>query len=112
MRPAGTYQDKHLAAFEMEYRLPFWEEGTAAPWSQFWKRLGLVGFIGGAQVFDRVSQLQAEAFNLGLGAGLRILFNPESRVNLRIDYAVGLSNGSNGFNQRQTGLYFRLGESF
>jgi outer membrane protein assembly factor BamA len=108
----GTYQDKHMASFEMEYRLPFWQEGTHAPLHQFWKRLGLVGFLGGAQVFNQASQLRPNEFNLAVGAGLRVLFNPKSRVNLRIDYALGLSKGSDGIDMRQSGLYFRLGESF
>lgn len=44
----GTYQDHHLLAFETEYRLPLWRENLSAkPW-QVWKRLGLVGFLGGA----------------------------------------------------------------
>jgi outer membrane protein assembly factor BamA len=108
----GTYQDHHMTAFELEYRLPFWEEGTEAKLSQFWKRLGLVGFIGGAQVFNNVSDFQMNNFNLGVGAGLRILFNPQSRVNIRIDYAIGLSKGSDGFNKRQNGLYFNFSEAF
>jgi outer membrane protein assembly factor BamA len=108
----GTYQDQHMASFEMEYRLPFWEEGTQAPFRQFWKRLGLVGFMGGAQVFNQASQLRPKEFNMAVGAGLRVLFNPKSRVNLRIDYALGLSKGSDGIDMRQSGLYFRLGESF
>jgi len=108
----GTYQDHHMAAFEVEYRLPFWPEDTDAKMWQVWKRLGLVGFIGGAQVFDNISDFQIDNFNLGVGGGLRILFNPQSRVNLRIDYALGLSNGSDGINKRQSGLYFHLGEAF
>lgn len=108
----GTYQDKNLAAFEMEYRFPFWQEGTKAKLSQFWKRMGVVGFVGGAQVFNELSALRIDEFRFGAGAGLRILFNPQSRVNMRIDYAIGLSKGSDGSDQRQSGLYFRLGESF
>ena len=108
----GTYQDHHMTAFEVEYRLPFWPEGTDAKLWQVWKRLGLVGFIGAAQVFHKPSDFQINNFNLGVGGGLRILFNPRSRVNLRIDYAVGLSNGSDGINERQSCLYFHLGEAF
>jgi outer membrane protein assembly factor BamA len=108
----GTYQNHQMASFELEYRLPFWEENTTAKLSQFWKRLGLVGFVGAAQVFNRPSQIRMDAFNLGVGAGLRILFNPKSRVNLRIDYAFGLSKDSDGIGKQQNGLYFRLGESF
>lgn len=108
----GTYQDHHMAAFELEYRLPFWVEGTDAKLSQFWKRLGLVGFIGGAQVFNNASDFQINDFNFGVGGGLRILFNPQSRVNIRIDYAIGISKRSNGLNGRQSGLYFNFSEAF
>lgn len=108
----GTYQDYHMTAFEMEYRLPFWPEGTDAKMWQIWKRFGLVGFIGGAQVFHQPSHFQVNNFNLAVGGGLRILFNPQSRVNLRIDYAVGLRKGSDGYDKRQSGLYFNLGEAF
>jgi outer membrane protein assembly factor BamA len=108
----GTYQDHHMTAFEVEYRLPFWPEGTDAKLWQVWKRLGLVGFVGGAQVFDKISDLKINDFNIGVGGGVRILFNPQSRANLRIDYALGLSSGSDGINKRQSGLYFHFGEAF
>jgi len=46
------------------------------------------------------------------GTGLRILFNDDSKVNLRIDYAWGFAPNSNGLGKRQTGLYFFLAEAF
>ena len=92
--------------------MPFWPEGTTAKLWQIWKRLGIVGFISGAQVFHETSDFQIDAFNIAMGGGLRILFNPQSRVNIRIDYAIGLSKGSDGINKRQRGLYFNLGEAF
>ncbi len=108
----GTYQDHHMLAFEAEYRLPFWPEGTTARLWQVWKRLGIVVFISGAQVFHEASELRFNDFNLAVGGGLRILINPQSRVNLRIDYAIGLRQGSDGIDKRQSGLYFNLGEAF
>ncbi len=108
----GTYQDHHMTAFEVEYRLPLWSEGIDTKWWKVWKRLGLVGFIGGAQVFRKPSNFKGTEFNLAVGTGLRILFNPESRVNIRIDYAVGLSPGPEGHDKRQSGFYFYLGEAF
>ena len=108
----GTYQDHQMVAFEAEYRLPFWPEWTTAKFWQIWKRLGIVAFVGGAQVFQEASDFQIDEFNFSIGGGLRILFNPQSRVNLRIDYAVGLSKGSDGMDKRQSGLYFNLGEAF
>ena len=109
---SGTYQDRHLAAFEAEYRLPFWREGTDAKFGQFWKRLGIVVFVGGAQVAHEMSDFHFDRFNFSVGGGLRILFNPQSRVNLRIDYAIGLQKGAGGINKQQSGLYFYLGEAF
>ncbi len=108
----GTYQDYNMLAFETEYRLPFWPEGTKSKLWQVWKRLGIVGFVSGAQVFHETSDVRLDGFNLAVGGGLRILFNPQSRVNLRFDYAFGLRNDSDGPGKRQSGFYFFLGEAF
>lgn len=108
----GTYQDRHMLAFESEYRLPFWPEGNSASFWRVWKRLGMVGFLSGGQVFHSFSEFGLDRFNLAVGGGLRILFNTQSRVNLRIDYALGLRKDSGGPGKRQNGLYFFLGEAF
>lgn len=108
----GTYQDYHMSAFEMEYRLPFWKEGNDSKLWQVWKRLGIVTFLSGAQVFHHISEFQINRFNLATGGGLRVLFNPKTRVNLRIDYAVGLAKNSAGPGKHQHGFYFYLGEAF
>jgi len=108
----GTYQNNHMAAFETEYRIPFWNEDNIAPFHQFWKRLGATVFFSGAQVYGKNEAFQFDRFNFATGAGLRILFNEESRANLRIDYAFGLSQDSAGPGKKQTGLYFFLGEAF
>jgi outer membrane protein assembly factor BamA len=108
----GTYQDNHLLGFEGEYRLPFWKEDTQAPLIQFWKRLGLVVFAGTAQVAPELSDFSANRFHTAVGGGLRILFNRDSRVNLRIDYAQALHPDSAGPGKRQSGLYFFLSEAF
>jgi hemolysin activation/secretion protein len=108
----GTYQDHHMLAFETEYRLPFWREGQSfKPW-QVWKRFGLVGFLGGAQVYRTANQLSLDQFNLAAGGGLRILLNKTSRSNIRIDYAIALRDSSGGAGKRQRGFYFFLGEAF
>ncbi|MBK8500987.1 MAG: hypothetical protein IPL46_01635 [Saprospiraceae bacterium] len=101
-----------MTGFEMEYRWPFWKEDTDSKLWQVWKRLGVVGFLSGAQVFHTLPDFQISRFNLAEGGGVRILFNPESRVNLRIDYAIGLQKGSDGPGRRQHGFYFYLGEAF
>lgn len=108
----GTYQDNHVVAFESEYRLPFWKDDHLAPFYKFWKRLGMVAFLSGAQVFGPESSFGMDRFNLAVGTGIRVLFNDDSKVNLRIDYAWGLAPNSNGPGKKQTGLYFFLAEAF
>ncbi len=108
----GTYQDASMAAFEVEYRLPLWKEDSDSKLWQVWKRLGIAAFLAGAQVAPEFSKLEMNEFNLAAGGGLRILFNPETRLNIRIDYAVALADESGGPGKRQTGLYFYLAESF
>ncbi|HRI62560.1 MAG TPA: BamA/TamA family outer membrane protein, partial [Saprospiraceae bacterium] len=49
----GTYQDHHMLAFETEYRLPLWRDGQTFKRWHIWERFGLVGFLGGAQVFRK-----------------------------------------------------------
>ncbi|MBK8563961.1 MAG: BamA/TamA family outer membrane protein [Saprospiraceae bacterium] len=108
----GTYQDFDLTGFEAEYRLPFWKEGSDSKLWQVWKRLGLVAFISGAQAFHSGDEFAFDRFNLAAGGGLRILFNQNSRVNIRVDYAFGLQPNSGGPGKRQRGLYFFLAEAF
>lgn len=108
----GTYQDNHMAAFETEYRLPFWKESNDSKLWQVWKRLGVVAFLSGAQTFHAGDEIAFDRFNLAAGGGLRILFNKSSRVNIRIDYAFGLTKNSDGPGRKQRGLYFFLAEAF
>lgn len=108
----GTYQDHHILAFETEYRMPLWREGQPSKLWQVWKRLGVVGFLGGAQVFHDGEAVSLSRFNLAAGGGLRILLNKTSGANIRIDYAVALRNDSDGPGKRQSGFYFFLGEAF
>lgn len=108
----GTYQDRNLVSFQSEYRLPFWKDDVDAPLYKFWKRLGVVAFAGGAQVFGDEESFDISQFNYSVGAGLRILFNPETKLNLRIDYGLGLSPDANGQDGRQSGVYFFLSEAF
>lgn len=108
----GTYQDNHLLAFELEYRWPFWKEDLDSPWWMLWKRMGIVGFVGGAQVGNELAEFQFNRFHLAVGGGIRFLFNKASRLNIRIDYGLGLSKNAAGPGQKQSGLYFFLAEAF
>lgn len=87
----GRYRDKHGAGIQAEYRLPVWG------------RFGLVGFAGVAQVADRISHFGLGRFWFAGGAGIRFAWNPEERVNLRLDYGVG--NNSDG-------MYITVTEAF
>ncbi len=108
----GTYQDDHMVVFQAEYRWPFWRPDNLAPFWQLWKRLGIVVFASTAQTFPEGGALDIGDFRTAVGTGLRILFNEDSRVNLRIDYALALSPDSAGPGKRQSGFYFYLAEAF
>jgi hypothetical protein len=108
----GTFQDNNLVAFEAEYRIPFWKEGRLGPIYHYWRRLAMTFFASGAQVYGPNESFDATNFNFAAGAGVRILFNEQSRAYLRIDYAVGLSPNSGGAGKSQSGLYFTFGEAF
>ena len=87
----GRYRDKDGIALQAEYRLPVW-----------W-RFGFVGFAGVAQVADQINHFGLGRFWFAGGAGVRFAWNPEERVNIRIDYGIG--NGS-------VGTYITVTEAF
>jgi len=87
----GRYRDKNAVALQAEYRIPVW-----------W-RIGIVGFAGAAQVADRVSRLAVDRFWLAGGIGLRFAWNPEERINLRLDYGAG---------KNSSGMYVTISEAF
>jgi hypothetical protein len=87
----GRYRDKHGVALQAEYRIPVW-----------W-RIGIVGFAGIAQVAERISSFSMDRFWFAGGVGLRFAWNPEERVNLRLDYGVG---------NNSSGLYITMTEAF
>ena len=87
----GRYRDRHLIAFQAEYRLPV-----------FW-RLGAVGFVGVGQVADDLSGFGLDRFRPAGGLGLRFLLAGDEELNIRADFAFG--EGSSGF-------YLAFGEAF
>jgi len=87
----GRYRDKDMIVFQSEYRMPVW-----------W-RFGLVGFAGFGDVAEEFSDLKLSSFKYSLGAGIRYLFSPEERINLRLDF---------GFGQGTSGLYITMNEAF
>jgi hypothetical protein len=87
----GRYRDNQGVALQAEYRVPVW-----------W-RFGAVGFVGAAQVADKISRLALNRFWLAGGVGLRFAWSPEERVNIRLDYGVG---------NNSSGMYITVTEAF
>lgn len=87
----GRYRDKVLIAFQAEHRFAVW------------RRLGLVGFAGLADVAPRLRRMKLEHMRPTYGGGVRFRVGGiDHRVNARLDLAYG-----EGFH-----LYFKLGEAF
>ena len=74
----GRYRDKKIIAFQMEYRI------VPILW-----RLGLVGFLGFGDVSDNVGNFMLTDLKYSAGSGVRFQIDPEQKINLRIDFAVG-----------------------
>jgi outer membrane protein assembly factor BamA len=87
----GRYRDKNAVSLQAEYRVPVW-----------W-RFGIVGFAGIAQVADQIRGLAMDRFWLAGGIGLRFAWNPEERINLRLDYGAG---------KNSSGMYITITEAF
>ena len=87
----NRYRDLRFAATQVEYRLPL-----------FW-RVGLVGFAGVGDVFDRPSDVRWNTLKYSLGGGLRFMLNRKERINIRLDYGIGRAN---------TGFYLGIMEAF
>ena len=109
----GTFQDHHAQQLDIEYRMPFWQDNHLNyPKYHFWKGLGVVVFLTGQQAYGETGSYRISNTNLAVGGGLRILINKKNRLNLRIDYAYGLLEDSNGVNGRQAAFTINLSEAF
>jgi hypothetical protein len=87
----GRYQDQDMIVLQGEYRLPLW------------RRFGLVGFAGIADVACKTSAFHARDFKSSAGFGIRYLLQPEEKLNLRFDY---------GFGKDTSGFYVNFTEAF
>jgi outer membrane protein assembly factor BamA len=88
----GRYRDKHLLAFQIEYRImPVW-----------WK-LGLVAFAGWGDVSDAIAHFRPRDFKYAAGCGVRLRINQKEKLNFRIDFAYG---------RGASGMYITIGEAF
>ena len=88
---AGRYRDRHLAAVQLEIRVPIW-----------W-RLGVIGFGSAGQVAPEVARFAPDRFHPAAGFGVRFRPKEEDRTSLRFDW---------GFGENRSGFYFGLGEAF
>lgn len=91
----GRFRDRNSLAgqTELRYRLS--------------ERFGIVGFIGGGEVFHK--DFQFDELKLNYGAGLRYFFDVQKGLSIRIDYGVGEKRPGES---RQSGVYVGLGEAF
>ncbi len=91
----GRYRDRNLVAgqTELRYRLS--------------DRIGMVGFVGTGTVFNK--SFSFDNLKPNYGGGLRYFFDVEKGLSVRVDYGFGEKPTGE---QRQSGLYVGLGESF
>lgn len=108
----GTFRSNNLLGFETEYRLPI-NIVDDAEFFEFWKRIGIVGFASAVKVSRNYSNLYTGFgdFHVALGVGVRYALHIKQRINVSVDYAVGLDKIA-GQGIHPTGLYFALGEAF
>jgi hypothetical protein len=87
----GRFRDKNLIAVQAEYRVPLW------------RRIGVVGFAGVGNVAARLSDFSQSDLKYSVGFGLRYAFNPEEKLNIRLDI---------GFTKEGSGFYVTATEAF
>ena len=87
----GYYRGDQKIALQGEYR-----------WNPF-NRIGFVGFLAGAMVFNGINSEDDGRLLPGVGTGFRYNVFPENHMNVGLDVAVGKDDW---------GIYFRIGESF
>ncbi len=88
----GRYRDNLYMMLQMEYR------------QYVYKRLGFVVFGGLGNVSDGILDFDMGNLKYSVGGGLRFLFNPKQKVNLRMDIGIG--------QEGNTGIYFGIQEAF
>ena len=91
----GKYKGKHMLAFQSEYR------------RNIYKRWGGVAFIGTGSIWgnDNNGEETFERHWLpSAGLGARFMISTEKKINIRLDYAIGVDGNQ--------GLYFGIMEAF
>lgn len=87
----GRYSDKCMIVLQAEYRRPVR------------RRIGMVCFASLGDVASEIGDFQLSEFKHAFGVGLRFLFSPEEKINLRLDWAWGKDT---------SGMYINLMEAF
>ncbi len=93
--PAGKYRGKYMATFQAEFR-----------W-RFYRRWGAVAFAGTGSIWGDENDEYSFANRNWLpsaGIGARFMISKVKKINLRLDYAVGVDGNM--------GLYFGMMEAF
>jgi hypothetical protein len=88
---SGRYRDKNMAVLQMEYRSPI-------KW-----RFGFVGFAGFGDVANKFDDFDISNFKYSVGWGIRYVFDPKEKINLRLDF---------GYGEGSSGVYINIGEAF
>ncbi|WP_276371924.1 BamA/TamA family outer membrane protein [Chryseolinea sp. H1M3-3] len=84
----GRFRGQNLIYNELEYRVPL--QKVKDTW-------GMVVFVNGTTASNTDANIKLfDYYDVGYGAGLRVMINKKSRVNLSIDYAFG-HYGAQGF---------------
>jgi len=88
----GRYRDKNLITLQAEYR-----------WVPVFWRIGLAAFASLGDVAATIGDFDLGSFKTTYGLGLRFVFDPKQRLNLRLDF---------GFGKGTSGFYFTAAEAF
>ena len=87
----GAFRGNYQLAVQGEYRWNFHE------------RLGLVGFLGVATIFDGVNESDNGRLLPGIGSGFRVTIQEDTQFKVGMDIAAGINDWS---------IEFRIGEAF
>jgi len=101
----GTYQDKNMLGFQLEYRALLFK----TPWVPYLKAVGAVAMLNGGQVYQNFSEVGN--FRYSTGFGFRAVLDEEQRISTGVDFAWGLHKKST-INGGQFGVYISLSETF
>ncbi len=93
--PVGKYRGKNMAALQAEYR------------RNIYNRWGAVAFAGTGSVWgndDNGEEAFERTWLPSIGLGIRYMVSKEKRINLRLDFAMGVDGNQ--------GVYFGIMEAF